>query len=151
MYCTGYGSDDSEAIFPLIQASLHGIVVSMGARLWAAGFPHGPHRQVIISNRGAHAMLLQKISRMCAAKVVHRLETGKSLWMESLNQAVPTKDRVRENYLDVVGRIQDSATRSGRTAQEVRLIGVTKSVDSKVARWLVEFGCLDLAESRPQI
>ena len=71
--------------------------------------------------------------------------------MDNLNQAGPTRERVQANYLNVLERIQAAATRSARESTEIRLIAVTKSVDSKVARWLVEFGCCDLAESRPQV
>ncbi len=71
--------------------------------------------------------------------------------MDNLNQTGPTRERVQANYLNVLERIQAAATRSARESREIRLIAVTKSVDSTVARWLVEFGCCDLAESRPQV
>jgi len=71
--------------------------------------------------------------------------------MERVNPDRLTRDRVQANYMGVLDRIQAAATRSGRHSNDVRLIGVTKSVDSTVAKWLVEFGCCDLAESRPQI
>jgi pyridoxal phosphate enzyme (YggS family) len=51
--------------------------------------------------------------------------------------------RVRE-------RIAAAAARSGREASAVRLVGVTKYVDSAAARLLVEAGLADLGESRPQ-
>jgi pyridoxal phosphate enzyme (YggS family) len=59
--------------------------------------------------------------------------------------------RVRENYLWVADRIAQAASRSGRSKDEIRLIGVTKYVDATVARFLVEAGCCDLGESRPQV
>ena len=73
----GNRSDDSQAIFPLIQASLHGIVVLIGAVSCIAGFIPACHRQVILSNRGAHAMLLQKIFEMSALQLFmdHKRET----------------------------------------------------------------------------
>ena len=71
--------------------------------------------------------------------------------MERMNPDGLTRERVQANYKGVLDRIQAAATRSGRLSTDVRLIGVTKSVDSTVARWLVAFGCSDLAESRPQI
>lgn len=71
--------------------------------------------------------------------------------MDKLNQAGPARERVQANYLNVLERIQAAATRSARESKEIRLIAVTKSVDSTIARWLVEFGCCDLAESRPQV
>ena len=71
--------------------------------------------------------------------------------MDKLNQSGPTRDQVQANYLNVLERIHAAATRSARELAGIRLIGVTKSVDSTVAKWLVEFGCYDLAESRPQV
>ncbi len=71
-----------------------------------------------------------------------------------MNQPIrfhPHKDRVLANYLAVLGRIQSAALRSLRISTEIQLIGVTKYVDATIARWLVEFGCPNLAESRPQI
>ena len=71
--------------------------------------------------------------------------------MNQLRRFRPTKDRVLANYLEVVERIQAAASRSSRFSTEIQLIGVTKYVDATIARWLVEFGCSNLAESRPQI
>lgn len=71
--------------------------------------------------------------------------------MNQLSRFRPTKDRVLANYLEVVERIQVAASRSSRFSTEIRLIGVTKYVNATIARWLVEFGCSNLAESRPQI
>ncbi len=71
--------------------------------------------------------------------------------MNQLSRFRPTKDRVLANYLEVVERIQAAASRSSRFSTEIQLIGVTKYVDATIARWLVEFGCSNLAESRPQI
>ncbi len=70
-----------------------------------------------------------------------------------MNQPIgvnPTKDRVFTNYSAVLDRIQSAAARSKRNLNEIRLIGVTKYVDTTMAKWLVEFGCTNLAESRPQ-
>ena len=70
-----------------------------------------------------------------------------------MNQSVgfhPSKDRVFTNYSAVLDRIQSAAARSKRNLNEIRLIGVTKYVDTTMAKWLVEFGCTNLAESRPQ-
>lgn len=62
----------------------------------------------------------------------------------------PTKARVFANYSVVLDRMQSAAARSSRILKEIRLIGVTKYVDATIAKWLVEFGCSNLAESRPQ-
>ncbi|MFN7738571.1 MAG: YggS family pyridoxal phosphate-dependent enzyme [Pirellula sp.] len=58
--------------------------------------------------------------------------------------------QIRKNFEEVQNRVQSAAVRSGRLASSVRIVGVTKYVGSQQARELVEAGCLDLAESRPQ-
>jgi pyridoxal phosphate enzyme (YggS family) len=52
-------------------------------------------------------------------------------------------DRVRE-------RIAAAAARSGRDASAVTLVAVSKYVDVDAARALLDLGCKDLGESRPQ-
>ena len=71
--------------------------------------------------------------------------------MNQIYRFNPTKERLRENYLAVLDRIQAAASRSARLSSDIQLIGVTKYVDSYVARWLAELGCNQLAESRPQV
>lgn len=58
--------------------------------------------------------------------------------------------RIGENLAAVRGRIADAASRAGRTADSVRLVAVTKYVPTRLARLLVEAGCHELGESRPQ-
>ncbi|MFN7732877.1 MAG: YggS family pyridoxal phosphate-dependent enzyme [Pirellula sp.] len=58
--------------------------------------------------------------------------------------------RIRENYLEIQGLVADAASRSGRSADAVRIVGVTKYVDIAAALAVVEAGCIDLGESRPQ-
>jgi len=58
--------------------------------------------------------------------------------------------RIAENLARLRGRIADAAVRSGRAADDVRLVGVTKYVGEAEVRALVEAGCSDLGESRPQ-
>jgi pyridoxal phosphate enzyme (YggS family) len=58
--------------------------------------------------------------------------------------------RIRANLAQVRERIAAAAARSGRSAGAIRLVGVTKYVDSAAARLLVEAGLSDLGESRPQ-
>jgi pyridoxal phosphate enzyme (YggS family) len=58
--------------------------------------------------------------------------------------------RIRENFLEIQGLVADAASRSGRSADTVRIVGVTKYVDAAAARAVVEAGCIDLGESRPQ-
>jgi len=58
--------------------------------------------------------------------------------------------RIRENLARVRRRIADAAARSGRAADEVRLVAVTKSVGEPAIRALVDAGCRLLGENRPQ-
>ena len=55
-----------------------------------------------------------------------------------------------DNLARVQQRIATAAERAGRSADEVKLIAVTKYVDATVARQLFEAGCRDLGEARPQ-
>jgi pyridoxal phosphate enzyme (YggS family) len=61
-----------------------------------------------------------------------------------------TADRIRENLTLVREKIAAAATRSGRNADQIKLVGVTKYVEPQIARLLVEAGVTDLGESRPQ-
>lgn len=58
--------------------------------------------------------------------------------------------RLAENLNNVRARIAAAAVRSGRSPDDVRLVAVTKYVDTAVAWALMEIGCHDLGESRPQ-
>jgi pyridoxal phosphate enzyme (YggS family) len=58
--------------------------------------------------------------------------------------------RIRENLARVRQRIAEAAARSGRTADAVRLVAVTKSVGEPEIRALVDAGCRLLGENRPQ-
>jgi pyridoxal phosphate enzyme (YggS family) len=58
--------------------------------------------------------------------------------------------RLSENLAGVRQNIAAAAARSGRPAEAVLLVGVTKYVDYATARLLVEAGLTDLGESRPQ-
>jgi pyridoxal phosphate enzyme (YggS family) len=51
---------------------------------------------------------------------------------------------------EVQQRIADAAQRSGRAATDVRMVAVTKYASAAAARALVEAGCRELGESRPQ-
>ena len=57
---------------------------------------------------------------------------------------------VRANYDDVRNRVALAAQKSGRPPESVTIVGVTKYVSSESARFLVQSGCRDLGESRPQ-
>src|SRR5262245_63884926 len=60
------------------------------------------------------------------------------------------QERLTENLAAVRCQIDEAAARAGRRGEEVRLVAVTKYVDAQVAAALVEAGCHDLGESRPQ-
>jgi uncharacterized pyridoxal phosphate-containing UPF0001 family protein len=55
-----------------------------------------------------------------------------------------------ENLAEVRGRIAAAAVRSGRSAESIKLVAVSKYVDERVIRQLLEAGCRDLGEARPQ-
>lgn len=54
------------------------------------------------------------------------------------------------NVARIRARIAEAAARADRTANDVRLIAVTKYVEPQLAQALVEIGECDLGESRPQ-
>lgn len=60
------------------------------------------------------------------------------------------RSRIADNLARVRQRIADAATRSGRDASDVTLVAVTKYVDVDAAQALLDAGCKDLGESRPQ-
>lgn len=61
-----------------------------------------------------------------------------------------TEKRIAENVARVQDAIQQAARRSQRRADDIRLIAVSKYVDVEAIRALLEAGCHDLGESRPQ-
>ncbi len=58
--------------------------------------------------------------------------------------------RIAENLAQVRGLISAAAQRSGRTAEAITLVAVTKSVPAPWAAALVAEGCICLGEGRPQ-
>ena len=58
--------------------------------------------------------------------------------------------RLADNLAQIQGRISAAAVRSGRMADAVRLVAVTKHVPAEFVAQLVAAGCMDLGESRPQ-
>ena len=59
-------------------------------------------------------------------------------------------DRCRSNLAAVRDRVADACRQAGRPPESVRLVGVTKYVSADLTRLLLEAGCVDVAESRPQ-
>ena len=53
-----------------------------------------------------------------------------------------------ENWKHVLGRVADACTKAGRETASVRVVGVTKYVDTARTRALYNAGCRDLGESR---
>ena len=62
----------------------------------------------------------------------------------------PFARRIAENLAGIRERIATAANKSGRTADAILLVAVTKYVSAEVAAAVVEAGCPDLGESRPQ-
>lgn len=60
-------------------------------------------------------------------------------------------DQLKTNLAAVDDRISTAARKCGRTPESVRLIGVTKYVDAATTSALVEAGCNNLGENRPQV
>jgi pyridoxal phosphate enzyme (YggS family) len=58
--------------------------------------------------------------------------------------------RLQENLDRVRQRMATAAARSGRDPNAIRLVAVTKYAPSEIAQLLVQLGCHDLGESRPQ-
>lgn len=58
---------------------------------------------------------------------------------------------VKKNLVVVQQRIDDAAKRSGRTAEDVKMVAVTKYLDGERTAEMLRLGCRDLGESRPQI
>jgi pyridoxal phosphate enzyme (YggS family) len=57
---------------------------------------------------------------------------------------------IAANVAEIRSRIAEAARRSGRTADDVKLVAVTKYAEPDEIRALVEAGCAELGESRPQ-
>jgi len=58
--------------------------------------------------------------------------------------------RIADNLATVRGQIGTATERSGRRADAVTLVAVTKSAPADIVRRVVELGVMDLGESRPQ-
>ena len=60
------------------------------------------------------------------------------------------KSRISQNWQQVQSEVAEAARAAGREADSVRIVGVTKYVDATITQWLVDAGCIDLGENRPQ-
>lgn len=59
-------------------------------------------------------------------------------------------DLIRKNWLAAVDEVHQAAIDAGRPAEDVRIVGVSKYVDSPTTAALIDAGCHDLGEARPQ-
>ena len=59
--------------------------------------------------------------------------------------------RIRSNWAAVQQAVQKAAIDSDRDPDAIRVIGVSKYVDAPTTAMLVQVGCCDLGESRPQV
>lgn len=64
--------------------------------------------------------------------------------------AAEAQERIADNWQRICNDVAAAAKTSGRSASEVRIVGVSKYVDAEITSWLVEAGCRDLGENRPQ-
>jgi pyridoxal phosphate enzyme (YggS family) len=58
--------------------------------------------------------------------------------------------KIQENYREVLRQVTSAAQATGRNPGDIRVVAVTKYVGIADAMALVDGGCLDLGESRPQ-
>ena len=67
-------------------------------------------------------------------------------------QQLPERERAicRENWLAVQARVTAACKQAGRGPESVRIVGVTKYVGLAETTAIVEAGCHELGESRPQ-
>lgn len=59
-------------------------------------------------------------------------------------------ERIKQNVEAIRVKIAEAARRSGRSGDDVTLVAVTKYSDIEQTRLIVEAGCCDLGENRPQ-
>lgn len=67
-----------------------------------------------------------------------------------MNASSARAEKIRENYRQVLEEVEGAVSAAGRPPDSVRVVAVTKYVGVPEALALVEAGCLDLGESRPQ-
>ena len=67
-----------------------------------------------------------------------------------MSNLADARQRIADNVAEVRQRMAEAARRSGRTADDVLLVAVTKYVGVEVVRLLIDAGCRALGESRPQ-
>lgn len=70
--------------------------------------------------------------------------------MSDVNLSEANAARIRANLAGVQARIAAAALGAGRRPEDVQLIAVTKYVDTATTQLLIDAGCHDLGEARPQ-
>lgn len=74
---------------------------------------------------------------------------------ETAHADMPGAEEVRRlvtlNWQEVLREVRAAADAAGRRPDTVRVVGVSKYVDAEVTEALVQAGCHDLGESRPQV
>jgi pyridoxal phosphate enzyme (YggS family) len=60
------------------------------------------------------------------------------------------RQRLQTNWQQVNDEVQRAIDRAGRDPASVKIVGVSKYVDAELTQALVDVGCHDLGESRPQ-
>jgi len=78
------------------------------------------------------------------------MEVGNLRPQNALTRMTTVRQRVFENLARIQSAIAAAARRSGRHADDVRLVAVVKYAPLEAVEALVAEGCLDLGESRPQ-
>lgn len=61
-----------------------------------------------------------------------------------------TRGNIAANWRAACDEVRSAATAAGRNPDEVRIVGVTKYVDAATTAAVIDAGCVDLGESRPQ-
>jgi len=59
-------------------------------------------------------------------------------------------EQLRRNWQQLVAEVAELSTRCGRAENAVRIIGVTKYVDPETTAGLIQAGCQNIGENRPQ-
>ncbi len=65
--------------------------------------------------------------------------------------AADARQRIAENWQRVCLNVAEATAAAGRQVDEVHIVGVSKYVDALITSWLVDAGCRDLGENRPQL
>ncbi|OYP38880.1 YggS family pyridoxal phosphate-dependent enzyme [Rhodopirellula sp. MGV] len=60
-------------------------------------------------------------------------------------------EQILVNYQNVITEMGEAVRSAGRPQDSVRLVGVSKYVDAPTTQCLVDAGCRDLGENRPQV